>query len=311
MSVLITGGLGFLGSNLARKLVHENMKTVLFDIKSNYELVEDIKDSVEIVKGDISDKNAVQKTIAEYKVKNIFHLGAILSAAAEADPMKSFGVNFMGTINVLEAARIFRINKVIYSSSVAAYGSNLPQPVVEDICLKPRTVYGISKVFSELWGLYYHQRYRIDFRAMRFPSIVGPGRGLGGASAYTTLIIQKAALNEPYEIEVDEGATIPIMYYKDAVRALYTLYDAKNPKSRIYNIAGISPTISEIVEEVKKHLPNTFLKFSPKHDTVAIVYSWPNTLDESKARRELGWKLVYTLDRLVMDFIEEVRARYL
>ncbi|MEM2914886.1 MAG: NAD-dependent epimerase/dehydratase family protein [Candidatus Bathyarchaeia archaeon] len=308
MSILISGGLGFIGSCLARKLVQENMDIVLFDISSDCKLIEDIKNEVEIVKGDLANKEAVQNAVEKYNVKDIFHLGAVLSAFAETDPLRSFGVNFLGTINILEAARIFNVRKVIYSSSVAAYGSNLPEPVVEDAPLKPLTVYGISKVFSELWGLYYNRRYSIDFRALRLPSVVGPGRGLGGASAYSTLIIQKAALNEPYEIDVDEDATMPIMYYKDAVKALLTLYNAKDPKSKIYNIAGISPTAMDIVQEVKKHLPNAPLMFNPKPEIVSLIDSWPKALDDTKARQELGWHLTYTLDKLVVDFIKEVKS---
>jgi threonine 3-dehydrogenase len=173
---------------------------------------------------------------------------------------------------------------------------------------EPRTIYGISKVFSELMGLYYWRRYGVDFRALRFPAVVGAGRGAGGASSYATLIIQRAASAQPYEIDVDEDARIPILYSKDAVNALLLVRKAEDPKSRIYNIAGISPTALEIVSEVKKRIPDTLIRFAPKPDIVAIVDSWPATLDDGKAREELGWELSYPLDKLVIDFIDEVRT---
>jgi threonine 3-dehydrogenase len=305
---MITGGTGFIGSHLTRQLVKRGEEVVLLDVAPNYKSIDDVKDNVNVVRGDLAVWADVLDAVKRYGVKEVFHLGAILSAAAEMSPMTTFGVNFLGTVNILEAARLFDVGGVIYSSSVASYGPGLPEPVVEDVRQEPRTIYGISKVFSELVGLYYWRRYGVDFRAVRLPSVVGPGRGAGGASAYSTLIVQKAALGQPYEIDVDENARIPILYCKDAVNALLLLRNARDPKSRIYNIAGISPTALEIVSEVKKRIPGARIRFAPKNDIVAIVDSWPATLDDSKARDEFGWKLSYPLDKLVTDFIDEARA---
>jgi len=307
MSVLVTGGTGFIGSHLARRLVKEGKDVILFDIAPNFRLIDDIRDDVQVVRGDLAVWADVVDSVKKCEVEDIFHLGAVLSAAAESSPMTAFGVNFLGTLNVLEAARILGVQKVLYSSSVASYGPGLPEPVAEGARQEPRTIYGISKVFSELLGLYYWRRYEIDFRAIRFPSVVGPGRGVGGASAYSTLIIQMAALKQPYEIDVDEDARMPILYCKDAVDALITLHDSADPRSRIYNIAGVSPTALEIVEEVRRHIPDAPLKFAPQPEIVAIVDSWPATLDDKRARQELGWKLSYPLDRLVVDFINEMQ----
>jgi threonine 3-dehydrogenase len=309
MSTLITGGTGFLGAHLAKRLVKEGYDLVLFDITPNYKIVADISDRVKIVQGDLALWADVINTVKMYNIETIFHLGAVLSAAVEARPFASFGVNFIGTLNILEAARLFNVKKIIFASSIAVYGPDLPQPVVEDVRLEPRSLYGISKVFSELLGLYYWRRYGIDFRAVRFPSVVGPGRGPGGASAYTSLIIQRAALGVPYEIDVKEETRVPMLYVKDAVSVLSMLKDVNETKSRIYNIAGISPTAIEIVKEVKRHIPDANLKFSPKPEIVAIVNNWPTALCDEKAHIELGWNLMYPLDRLVMDFIEEMRTK--
>jgi len=282
---------------------------ILFDIAPNYREIRDIADNVRVVEGDLGAWIDVLNTVKEYEAENIFHLGAVLSAAAEEHPMKAFGVNFMGTINLLEAARLFNVKRVIYTSSIAAYGPGITEPVAEDARQEPTTTYGISKVFSELWGLYYSRRYKIDFRALRLPSVIGPGRSVGGASAYSTLIIEKAALRENYNIDVNEDARIPILYYKDAVRALLTLYDADKIKTKIYNIAGISPTALEIVKKVKKLIPDAPIRFAPKPEIVSIVDSWPASLDDRKAREELGWKLRYPLNKLVKDFVSEVQTR--
>lgn len=308
MTSLVTGGAGFIGAHLTRKLVSEDESIVVFDAAANPRRIGAIESKVKIVRGDLAVWSDVVEAVRAAKPDKIYHLGAVLSAYAEENPLGTFGVNFMGTINVLEAARLFDVESVAYTSSVASYGPGLRQPVPEESPQQPHTVYGISKVFSELWGLYYQRRHGLDFRALRFPSVVGPSRGPGGASAYTTLIIEKAALGEPYEIDVDEDARMPVLYVKDAVKALVQLMDATNARSRVYNIAGISPSATEIVGEVTKRIPDAKFRFAPRPEIVAIIDSWPDALDDSKARKEWGWRLSYPLHKLVEDFVAEVRS---
>ncbi len=309
MSILITGGTGFIGSHLARRLVEEGRNIVLFDVAPNYKRIDDIKDEVKVIRGDLTIWINVLDAVKENEVTEIFHLGAVLSAASEANPMASFKTNVEGTFNVLEAARLSGAKEVIFPSSYATYGPSFSAPVGEDERQEPRTAYGVSKVFGELWGLYYCHRYGIDFRALRFTSIVGPGSGVGAASAYASLIIQKAALGEAYEVNVDEGDRIPIIYYKDAVHALISLYKAEAPKHRVYNIGGIRPTAQEIVNTVTKHLPSVVINFAPKPEIVSVIRNWPPNLDDRKARKELGWKPLYPLEELVKDFIGEVENK--
>ncbi|MFQ5710140.1 MAG: SDR family NAD(P)-dependent oxidoreductase [Candidatus Geothermarchaeales archaeon] len=309
MSILITGGTGFIGAHLAKKLVEEGRDVVLFDVAPNYKIIADIVEKAKVVRGDLAQWTEVLDAVKRYDVESIFHLGAILSAAAEARLMPSYKVNFDGTIHVLEAARLFDVDKVIYTSSIAAFGPGVPQPLRIDAPQRPTTSYGISKVFSELWGLYYYNKFGIDFRALRFPSVIGPGRGPGGASAYSTLTIQKPALGEPYRVEVKEETRLPILYFKDGVSALKALHDAERPTSRVYNIAGFSPTAKELVDMVKKYIPDADIEFAPKPEIDAIVKSWPYDIDDREAREELGWKPAYPLDLLVRDFIEELRAK--
>ncbi len=309
MTILITGGTGFIGSHLARRLVKEGRNIVLFDVVPNYKRIDDIKDAVKVVRGDLALWTNVLDAVKENEVTEIFHLGAVLSAASEANPTASFKANVEGTFNILEASRLFGVKEVVFPSSYATYGPGFYRPVGEGERQEPRTAYGVSKVFGELWGLYYCHRYGIDFRALRFTSIVGPGSGVGAASAYASLIIQKAALGEAYEVNVDEGARIPIIYYKDAVNALISLYKAKGPKHRVYNIGGITPTAQEIVNTVKKHLPSAVINFAPKPEIVAVIRSWPPNLDDRKARKKLGWKPLYPLEELIKDFIGEVQNK--
>ncbi len=310
MSILITGGTGFIGATLSRKLLERGHDVVLFDVEPNYKIINDIQDGVKIIRGDITLPMDILDVVKRYEVKDVFHLAALLSDTAEKAPLSAFRVNVEGTVNVLEAAKLFDIKKVVFTSSMAVYGPGLPEPTCEDVPLQSRSVYGITKIFCELWGLYYHRHYGIDFRAVRFPSVIGLPRRDGGVSAYTSLVVRNPVLGEPYEVTVDEDAILPLLYYKDAANALITLYEAKEPESRIYNISGISLTARELVDAVKKHIPDAVLKFTPKPEIVSIVDSVPSTLDDTKAREELGWKLSYPLEDIIKEFISEAKSGY-
>jgi len=311
LRVLITGGTGFIGANLAYYLVARHEEVVLFDSQPNIQRIAPILDNVKLLRGDLAVVSDLLDAVRQNRPDIIFHLGAILSAEAERRPMHSYAVNFDGTINVLEASRVFDVGQVIYPSSIAAFGPDLPQPVGDDMPQRPTTVYGISKVFGELWGEWYNKKFGLDFRALRLPSVVGPGRGPGGASAFSTMIIESAARGLPYEIDVDEEATIPILYVKDAVRALLMIAEAETIRRRTYNIAGISPTARELVDEVKKHIPDAHLVFFPKKEIMEIVRSWPRSFDDTPARKDWGWEAEYPLSRLVEDFLRQVRSNLL
>ena len=308
MSILITGGTGFLGAILSRKLLERGHDVVLFDVEPNYKMINDIQDGVKIIRGDVTLLMDILDAVKRYKIKDVFHLAALLSGTAEKAPLSAFKVNVEGTANVLEAAKLFDIRKVIFTSSLAVYGPGLPEPTPEDVPLQSKSIYGITKGFCELWGLHYHRHYGIDFRAIRFPSVIGLARQDGGISAYTSLVIRNPVLGKPYEVNVDEDAILPLLYYKDAANALITLYEAKEPKSRIYNINGISLTARELVDEVKKHIPDAMVKFAPKPEMVSIAHSIPSTLDDTKAREELGWKPSYSLEGIIKEFMSEAKG---
>jgi len=307
MSILITGGTGFLGSQLAKRLVKEGYNVVLLDVAPDFESVRDIVNKVKIVRGDFTIWAEISDVIKKYRVTDIFHLGAILTVTAESHPFLALRVNVYGTANVLEAARLFDVQKVIYTSSISTYGPGLPQLVNEETRQEPRTAYGITKLFGELWGLYYYHKYGIDFRVIRFPSLVGGNRlrTLERASAFATLMILEPALGRPCEVYVDEYTKIQILYYKDAINALMLLYNAKNPKSRVYNAGGILTDAQEIANTVRKYIPDAQIKFTPKFETRAMLSH--RVLVSRKVQDELGWKMAYTLDDMVKDFISEVR----
>jgi threonine 3-dehydrogenase len=276
----------------------------------NSPLIRDIKDKVKIVRGDLSSWAEVLEVVKTCKIDGIYHTGALLSASAEEKPITAYQVNAGGTFNILEAAKLFNVERVIYLSTIASYGLGIPDVVDEDTIQMPISMYGVTKVFSERLGEYYNRKFGVDFRGVRLPAVIGPGRGAGGASAYSTLMISEPALGRPYQVFVEEDVRMPLLYIHDAVDCLIRLYKANNAglKRRVYCIAGFSPTAREIYSAVKKVLPDADIRFKPDRELTEIVRSWPKSLDEKKAGAEWGWRTQYRLEESVKDFVKEVQA---
>ena len=308
---LITGGTGFIGCHLALELHKRGEKVVLFDVKEESTIIKDIRDDISIIKGDLGSWPEVLHAVEKNKIDTIFHTGSLLSASAEANPIAGHNVNANGTFHILEAARLFKVKKVIYTSTIASYGIDLPEVVDEFTIQRPRTMYGVTKVYSELLGEYYNLKFGIIFRALRLPSVIGPGRGEGGLSAYSTLMISEPALGRPYTVPVKEDTVMAIQYIKDAVQALIMLRDAKaeNLKRNTYNMTGFLPKAIDIVNSVKNYVPDAEITFAPDEKTVEIVDSWARTIHETRAKEEWGWEPRYFLDETVKDFIGELQNR--
>ena len=307
LNVLITGGTGFIGAYLANTLQKAGNNVTLLDIAPRRELLNQPSE-FEFIRGDLAELSHVLEAALEKDV--IYHTGALLSASAEEFPVTAYRVNLEGTFNVLEAARLLGVDSVIFTSTAATYGSGL-ETVDDQTIQRPTTMYGVCKVASERLGEYYHHKFGVNFRGLRFPSILGAGRGPGGASSYKSLMIEYPARGMPYDVCVKETTRLPLMYIHDAVRALMQLFMANEDKlnHRVYNIAGITPSARDIADLVRKHVPDAQLSFKPDKDTVNIVESWPRSLDDTCAQEDWGWGLTYDLEELVMDFVKSIRSR--
>lgn len=309
MTVLITGGTGFLGANLAKKLVAEDQQVVMFELNPNLKIVSDIINKVELVRGDIANWAEVLNVVKKYKVEKIFHTAALLSDNAERFPQRAYEVNANGTYHVLEAARLLDVKTVIFTSTNGTYGDHIGATVSNDAPQFPRIIYGSTKVAGERLGEYYCYRFGVNFRGLRFPSVIGPGRGPGGVSTYTTLSVQNPALGLPYEIYVSPETKAPVQYVDDAVNALKMLSEAPEDKltRRMYSMSGVACCAADLVAEVKKLIPDAALTFKVNEQIDAIVKKIP-MMEDLKAQQDWGWQQQYnSLTALVEKFVESVR----
>jgi nucleoside-diphosphate-sugar epimerase len=313
MAVLITGGYGLIGSTLARMLVEKGEKVWVFDKFTPPQRFQGVADSIKTIPGDLANFSKVMEAVKESAPQVIFHLGGMLSLPANADPQSAYATNVAGTYHVLEAARLFQVPKVIFTSTIATYGLDIQKDVIDDFTLqRPLTMYGATKVFGELLGRFYRTKYQIDFRAVRFPAIIGPGAKTAHISIYNAWAVEKAFYNEPYEIFVEPQIRCPILYFKDAARAL-TLLNSAPPEAiamTCYLIAGIKPMTSaaELEAAIRKHFPKARLTYKP--DPLAMAFHGKNQglkFEDGVAEKEWGWKPEYALDRMIEDFYAELR----
>lgn len=313
MAVLITGGYGLIGSTLARMLVEKGEKVWVFDKFTPPQRFQGVADSIKTIPGDLANLSKVMEAVKESAPQVIFHLGGMLSLPSNADPQSAYATNVAGTYHVLEAARLFQVPKVIFTSTIATYGLDIQKDVIDDFTLqRPLTMYGATKVFGELLGRFYRTKYQIDFRAVRFPAIIGPGAKTAHISIYNAWAVEKAFYNEPYEIFVEPQIRCPILYFKDAARAL-TLLNSAPPEAIqmiCYLIAGIKPLTSaaELEAAIRKHFPKARLTYKP--DPLAMAFHGKNQglkFEDAVAEKEWGWKPEYSLDGMIEDFYAELR----
>jgi len=318
MSILLTGGTGFISSHLARNLVKEGYDVVLFDKFINYGRIKDILTSVKVVEGDVSLLGEVVEVISKYDVEDIFHTATQLAVKAEKSHASAFKTNVEGTFNVFEASRILGVKKVIFTSSLSVYGPRSGFPIKEDSYRDPTSFYGVTKVFGEIVGMFYHYKHGIDFRCVRFPVVIGPGRRGQGVTVTFSTLIEKAALNEPVTIDIPQDTMFPLIYIEDAVNFLLSLWKAKKVRKRIYIVGGVPVSMKELIETLMKYVPNVKINVEIDEEAERVAKTWTLlTMLVVKAGQdklyrsieEVGWKLKYTsVEDIVKDFIGYVQS---
>jgi len=315
MKALITGGTGFIGAQLAQDLIEAGAPPpLLFDINPDYDRVAHLGDKVEVVRGDLGNFSHVLHAVKKARPEIIYHLGGMLSVPSDADPAAAFQANAAGSFHVFEATRLFDVKRVILASTIATYGADINEESIGDRSIqRPGSFYGVTKVMQENMGRFYQKKYGLDFRGVRYPSVIGPGVKTMAMVQYNSWAIEEAARGNPFSIWVDPEITNAVLYYRDAARALTELAEApkENIHTGIYLLGGPSPAPSagQLAERIRAHIPDAKIDFKPDPEIMALVgkMHWP--LDDSRARQEWGWRHEYELDDIIKAVIEEVRAK--
>ncbi len=302
--ILVIGSSGQIGTELVEGLRTRfgNENVVASDIKEPQ-----VKMDGPFAMVDAMDRRGIERIIEKYGITEVYLLAALLSATAEKDPAFAWKLNMESLFIVLELAREGVLKKVFWPSSIAVFGPTTPKEnTPQHTIAEPTTVYGISKLAGEGWCHYYHKRYGVDVRSIRYPGLIGwksaPG---GGTTDYAVHIFHEAIKNGTYTSFLDRGTTLPMMYMPDAIRATIDLMEspAESVIERTsYNLAGFSFAPEQIGAEVKKHLPDFVLDYAPDHRQ-AIANSWPQSIDDSAARSDWDWEPKYDLRAMVEDMM--------
>jgi threonine 3-dehydrogenase len=310
MGALITGGTGFLGAEVARLLIGRGATDItLFDVSDSRPRLEDLTGKVTVAKGDVGNSSQVLDAVRSSRAEIIYHLGAMLSLPSEQDPPAAFRANAMGTFHILEAARLLGVKKVIFASSTATFGFDLSAGPIDDRTLqRPQTFYGACKLFGENMGRFYRRKYGIDYRCVRYPSIVGPGVRTPGSVQYTSWVIENAAKGIPFTIWVRPETRVPILYFKDAALAMIALAEAPGDRIKMVNylLAGPRPTALELVNLVKRRFPEAQINFKVDEEIQTRLDNAMRPLDDRFAQEEWGWKPAYGTDAMIDDFLAEL-----
>ena len=310
--ILVLGASGQIGTELTQKLrlLYGNNNVIASDIREgNTELMS--SGSFEII--DATDKATILKIIQKYKVTQVYLLAAMLSATAEKMPQKAWNLNMNSLLAVLDLAKDKHIEKVYWPSSIAVFGPTTPKEnTPQKTVMEPSTVYGISKVSGEFWCNYYYEKFGVDVRSLRYPGVISwkikPG---GGTTDYAVDIFFKALEDKKYECFISENTHLPMMYMEDALNATIQLMQADSRDVTIrngYNLAAMSFTPKEMASEIKKHIPDFEITYKPDFRQ-EIADSWPNSIDDSQARKDWNWQHKFDLKAMTEDILKSLKKR--
>ncbi|MCB0479916.1 MAG: NAD-dependent epimerase/dehydratase family protein [Flavobacteriales bacterium] len=308
-NILVVGSLGQVGQELVESLKADFGADRV--IASDVRKPENFEGKFEVL--DVMDKEALLSVVKKHGITQIYNLAALLSATAEKNPVLGWNLTIDGQFNVLNLAKEGHINKIFWPSSIAVFGPTTPRfDTPQKTIIEPNTVYGIGKLAGEMWNQYYHQKYGVDVRGVRYPGLIGwksmPG---GGTTDYAVDIFYSALRGEKYNCFLSETTALPMMHMEDAIRATRTIMEkpAEQVKLRTsYNISAMSFTPEEIAAEIKKHIPTFEIEYHPDFRQ-QIANSWPASINDAEARDHWGWKEKYDLKGLVSNMIENLKDR--
>ncbi len=311
--ILIIGASGQIGTELTIKLraLYGNDNVIATDIREGSKALM-LSGPFEILNA--TKKEAIKALLLKHQIKDVYLLAAMLSATAEKMPQKAWDLNMNSLLHVLNLAKEGLISKIFWPSSIAVFGPNSPKKdTPQYTIMEPTTVYGISKLAGERWCEYYHHKFGVDVRSLRYPGIISwktnPG---GGTTDYAVEIYHKAITNGTYTCFLKENTRLPMMFMEDAVAATVQIMSTTKSSIRIrssYNLSAIDFTPQEIALEIKKHLPNFTIKYAPDFRQ-EIADSWPQTIDDSHAKKDWHWKHNFDLQNMTIEMLKNLKLKY-
>jgi len=305
--ILITGAAGQLGRVLAEELrqIYGTQNVIATDINSN---VEELAPFEYL---DILNTERLKSIIQDHKITQIYHLAAILSASGERNPAFTWNINLNGLIGVLDIVKELNLDRIFFPSTIAVFGNTTPrEKTSQDVPLLPETVYGMSKTAGELWCNYYHKKYDLDIRSIRYPGVIGwQSLPEGGTTDYAVEIYHGALKEKKYECFLSENTRLPMIYMPDVINGTIQIMQA--PKESIslrygYNLASMSFTPKEITASIQKEIPDFKISYNPDFRQ-AIAASWTESIDDSMARKDWNWSPEYNLDKMTQDMIKNLK----
>ena len=308
--ILIIGASGQIGNELTMYLrnMYSNQNVIASDIREASNLVME-SGPFEIL--DAMDYPAIEKIVTNYNITDVYLMAAMLSATAEKYPIKGWDLNMTSLFNVLNLAKDKKIEKVFWPSSIAVFGPTTPKTnTPQHTIMEPATVYGISKQTGERWCEYYHKRYGVDVRSIRYPGLISyktpPG---GGTTDYAIEIFHKALKDKKYTCFLTAQTALPMMFMDDAISATVNIMLAPPQKIKIrnaYNLAALSFNPQELAASIQKHIPDFTVNYKPDFRQ-AIADSWPASIDDAVARKDWGWQHTIDLDKMTKIMIDNLK----
>lgn len=311
--VLVIGASGQIGSELTMSLrnVYGNENVFATDIKQP---PQDVLESGPFqILDAMNDKELIHYVI-RHKISQVYHLAAVLSGNAEKIPLQAWEINMKSLLIILDLAKETSLKRLFWPSSIAVFGHSTPKNNTPQLTVtEPNTVYGISKLAGERWCEYYFNKYKVDVRSIRYPGLISYKTEAGGGTTdYAVEIYYEAIKNKNYECFLKEDATLPMMFMPDAIEATIKLMECESSKIKIrssYNLASISFSPAEIATEIKRHIRDFKITYKPDFRQ-QIAESWPQSIDDSAAQADWGWKYKYGLSEMTKIMLEEIRKKF-
>jgi len=311
--ILVIGACGQIGSELTYKLrqIYGNENVIASDI--NYGNLELVNSGIfEIV--DVTDTSSLKVCVEKHHIDTVYLMAAMLSAIGEKYPMKAWNLNTNSLFNVLNLAKNKFIKRIFWPSSIAVFGPTTPKQNTPQFTItEPTTVYGITKQVGERWCEYYHDKYDVDVRSLRYPGIISwktpPG---GGTTDYAVEIYHKAITEKHYECFLSEDTELPMMFMSDAIKATVDIMASDEGDIKIrssYNLSAISFTPKEIASSIKSYIKDFSISYNPDFRQ-SIADSWPRSIDDSRAREDWNWNHSYTLSDITDKMLLELDKKY-